>query len=136
MALTGQTPGIPDYTYRGLLNMNNDASGLTASLRNVKDGLGNNSGIRLSTAEFEYSGIFTFASKTANTLIYLNASKQVTSLANAAGFLTNDGAGNFSYTSPSASITIDTTAITSGTAGRLLFESATNKVSESANLGI
>jgi len=81
MALTGQTPGIPDYTYRGLLNMNNDASGLTASLRNVKDGLGNNSGIRLSTAEFEYSGIFTFASKTASTLIYLNASKQVTSLA-------------------------------------------------------
>jgi len=33
-----------------------------------------------------------------------------------------------------AGITIGTTPITSGTAGRLLFESATNKVSESANL--
>ena len=136
MALTGQTPGIPDYTYRGLLNINNDALGLTASLRNVKDGLGNNSGIRLSTAEFEYSGIFTFASKTASTLIYLNASKQVTSLANAAGVLTNDGAGNFSYAAVASGITIDTTAITSGTAGRLLLESATNKVTESANLAV
>jgi hypothetical protein len=133
MALTGQTPGIPDYTYRGLLNLNNDALGLTASLRNVKDGLGNNSGIRLSTAEFEYSGIFTFASKTASTLIYLNASKQVTSLANAAGVLTNDGAGNFSYSAGSSGIVINTTPITSGTDTYLLFQ-ASGKVSQSANL--
>jgi len=137
MALTGQTPGIPDYTYRGLLNMNNDASGLTASLRNVKDGLGNNSGIRLSTAEFEYSGIFTFASKTASTLIYLNASKQVTSLAAGTdGQVLTLASGLPSWASPASGITIDTTAITSGTEGRLLFESATNKVSESANLAV
>jgi hypothetical protein len=133
MALTGQTPGIPDYTYRGLLNLNNDALGLTASLRNVKDGLGNNSGIRLSTAEFEYTGIFTFASKTASTLIYLNASKQVTSLANAAGALTNDGAGNFSYAAGSSGITIGTTPITSGATTRLLYQDG-SVVQESANL--
>lgn len=109
---------------------------ISGSLQDVKDAAATNTGIKLSNTTFEYTGIFTFASKTASTLIYLNGSKQVTSLANSAGVLTNDGAGNFSYTSPSASITIDTTAITSGTAGRLLFESATNKVTESANLAV
>lgn len=133
---TGKTPGIPDYTYKGLIHIATANTGLTGSLQDIQDGLGNNSGIRLSTAEFEYTGIFTFASKTASTLIYLNSSKQVTSLANSAGVLTNDGSGGLSWGAASSGITIGTTPITSGTAGRLLFESATNKVSQSSNLAV
>lgn len=58
---------------------------------------------------------------------------------NSPKFKIGNGTSNWVATDyhPDASgITIDTTAITSGTAGRLLFESATNKVSESANLAV
>lgn len=51
--------------------------------------------------------------------------------------LQTDGSGNTSWVAQSGGaggITIDTTAITSGTAGRLLFESSTNKVTESSLL--
>ena len=55
---------------------------------------------------------------TASTFVYSNASQQLTSLANAVGVLTNDGAGNFSYSAAgSGTVTsIATTApITGGT---------------------
>lgn len=132
-ALTGLTVGTPDDSYKGLLHFARNGV-INGTLNDIQDGMGTNVGLRISTTEIEHTGIFTFASKTASTLIYLNASKQVTSLANAAGVLTNDGAGNFSYAAGSSGIVINTTPITSGAANRLLFESATNKVSESADL--
>lgn len=52
--------------------------------------------------------------------------------ANASGVLTNNGSGTLSWAAAGSGITIDSTAITSGTAQRVLFESATNKVSEAA----
>jgi len=110
---------------------------ISASLQDVKDAAATNTGIKLSNTTFEYTGIFTFASKTASTLIYLNASKQVTSLAAGTdGQVLTLASGLPSWASPASGITIDTTAITSGTAGRLLFESATNKVTETANLAV
>ena len=42
------------------------------------------------------------SSLTASTVIYSNASKQITSLANAAGYLKNDGAGALSYDTPAS----------------------------------
>jgi hypothetical protein len=48
--------------------------------------------------------------------------------------LQTDGTGVTSWVAGGGGVTIDTTAITSGTAGRLLFESATNKVTESSLL--
>ena len=53
---------------------------------------------------------------------------------NANGYLKNDGSGNLSWGTVSTGITIGTTAITSGTVGRVLFEGTGNVVSESANL--
>jgi len=53
---------------------------------------------------------------------------------NASEFLQTDGSGNLTWAAGGGGVTIDSTAITSGTAGRLLFESATNKVTESASL--
>ncbi len=74
---------------------------------------------------------------TANTVVYSGASSVLTSLAipAATSLLQQTAAGVLSWvTASSASgITIDTTAITGGTAGRVLFESATNKVSEDAD---
>jgi len=110
---------------------------ISASLQDVKDAAATNTGIKLSNTTFEYTGIFTFASKTASTLIYLNASKQVTSLAAGTnGQVLTLAAGLPAWAAPASGITIDTTPITSGTAGRLLFESATNKVTETANLAV
>jgi len=43
------------------------------------------------------TGTTTFSSLTASTVVYLNASKQVTSLANGSGVLTNDGSGGLSW---------------------------------------
>ena len=132
-ALTGLTVGTPDYSYKGLLHFSSNGV-ITGSLLDIQDGMGTNTGLKLSTTNAEYTGIFAFASKTASTLIYLNASKEVTSLANSAGVLTNDGSGGLSWGAGGGGITIGTTAITSGTAGRILFESATNKVSQSSSL--
>ena len=47
--------------------------------------------------------------------------------------LSSTDAGVMSWATISGGITIDTTAITGGAANRILFESSTNKVSESAN---
>jgi len=50
--------------------------------------------------------------------------------ANAAGVLTNNGSGTLSWGAAGSGITIGTTAITSGTATRLLYETAGNVVGE------
>lgn len=51
---------------------------------------------------------------------------------NASGVLTNNGSGTLSWAAAGSGITIDSTAITSGKSHRVLFESATNNVSEAA----
>jgi len=50
--------------------------------------------------------------------------------ANSSGVLTNDGAGNLSWGAGGSGITIGTTTVTSGTATRLLYETAGNVVGE------
>ena len=50
--------------------------------------------------------------------------------ANSSGVLTNDGAGNLSWGAGGSGLTIGTTAIASGTGGRLLYETAGNVVGE------
>lgn len=50
--------------------------------------------------------------------------------ANSSGVLTNDGAGNLSWGAGGSGLTIGTTAIASGTATRLLYETAGNVVGE------
>jgi len=47
--------------------------------------------------------------------------------------LQTDGSGNLSFVTITSGITIDSTAITSGAATRILFENASNQVSSSAN---
>lgn len=46
----------------------------------------------------------------------------------------NDGAGNWSWVSPSSGLIVGTTAISSGTGTRLLFESSGNILAETANM--
>jgi len=67
---------------------------------------------------------------TASTVVYLNASNQLISLANGSGVLTNDGSGGLTWAAASSGITINSTVITGGTAGRVLFENASNQVSQ------
>lgn len=49
-------------------------------------------------------------------------------------FMQTDGAGNISFATVSAGLTVGTTAITSGTSGRLLFEGSGNVLQEDAGL--
>ncbi|HRB54025.1 MAG TPA: hypothetical protein PLD87_10145 [Bacteroidia bacterium] len=76
---------------------------------------------------------FTLDYGTASTVVYLNASKQLISLANGSGALTNDGSGGLTWAAASSGITINSTTITGGGANRILFENSSNKVSESVN---
>jgi len=87
---------------------------ISGSLQDVKDAAATNTGIELSNTTFKYTGIFTFASKTASTLIYLNASKQVTSLAAGTdGQVLTLASGLPSWAAaPATSIGIGTTPIT------------------------
>ena len=52
--------------------------------------------------------------------------------ANASGVLTNNGSGTLSWGAGGSGITIDSTVITGGTVQRILFENASNQVSESS----
>lgn len=54
-ALTGRKPGAPDNTYEGLLNVDH-AGGIDTTLREVQDGLGNNSALMLSTSRVAIAG--------------------------------------------------------------------------------
>ncbi len=138
--LTNWTPGAPNatyptkvYSYKGLIHFVDNA-GITGSLQALADGLGNTVGIKISSTEMAIENPIAFTNLTASTFAYLNASKKLTSLANGVGVLTNDGSGNFTWGAGGGGITINSTAITSGTAGRILFENASNQVSEAAGL--
>ncbi len=77
-----------------------------------------------------------FSTYAAGDLIYASAINTLSKLAAGSnGDVLTLAGGVPSWSAPAGGgITIGTTSITSGTAGRILFESATNKVSESANL--
>jgi hypothetical protein len=49
---------------------------------------------------------------TASTFVYLNASKEIVSLANSAGFLINNGSGTFSYSALTGDVTTSSAAAT------------------------
>lgn len=71
---------------------------------------------------------------TASTVVYLDASKNLISLANGTGVLTNNGTGTLSWAAASSGITIGTTTITSGTANRVLYQSSVGAtVTQTAN---
>ena len=78
--LTNKTPGTPDFTYLGLLHLEANTA-ITSLLQKIQDGEGNNTGMEISTTDFKYTGNLTLASLTASTLVYLNASKKLVSLA-------------------------------------------------------
>ena len=61
---------------------------------------------------------------TASTVVYLNASKQLISLANGTGVLTNNGSGTLTWAAASSGITVGTTTITSGTSLRIPYNLA------------
>jgi hypothetical protein len=48
--------------------------------------------------------------------------------------LSTNGTGTLSWTNNDSGLTVDSTAITSGTAGRVFFQNASNQLSQSANL--
>ena len=136
-ALTGLTVGTPDNSYLSLIKFTDNAP-LTASLKSLSDGQGNVLGIKLSTTQISIDSPIIFSSLTASKLVYLNGSSILTTIADGSNgqVLTTDGAGGYSFTTVAGGggITINSTAITSGTAGRILFENASNQVSEAAGL--
>lgn len=69
----------------------------------------------------------------ASTVVYLDGSKNLVSLENGSGVLTNNGSGVLSWTTPSSGITVGTTTITSGTSNRILYQSAGGVVTQKAN---
>jgi len=77
--LTGKTPGVADYTYKGILNFENSGSGITSVLQSIQDGLGNNTGIKLSTTVMQYSGIINLVNESINGLLFLNTNKDISS---------------------------------------------------------
>ena len=133
-ALTNKTPGTPDFTYLGLLHLEANTQ-ITSLLQKIQDGGGNDTGLEVSTTALKYTGNLTLASLTASTLVYLDSAKKLVSLAaGSAGDVLTLAGGLPTWAAPATGITIDTTAITGGGTGRILFESGTNKVSESADL--
>ncbi len=135
-ALTGKTVGSPDFTYLGLLHFE-DNSEITGSLKKIQDGDGNDTGIELSTAKLKYTGTFVLQSLTASKLIYLNASKEIVNVTGGSdGDVLTLASGLPAWVTPSSGITIDTTPITGGASGRILFESASGKVTESSTFKI
>lgn len=142
--LTNWTPGTPNTTYptkvnsyKGLLHFVDNA-GQTASLQAIADGLGNSTGIKISDTQISIEKAFILSSLTASKLVYLNASNILTTIADGTvgQALVTNGAGVYSFATIAGGggITINSTAITSGTAGRILFENASNQVSEAAGL--
>ena len=91
----------------------------------------------ITTANTSTSAHGFFPKLTSNTVYYVSNAGALTALALGASgtVLTSNGATSApTFTAPAGGgITINSTAITSGTAGRLLFENASNQVSESAS---
>jgi hypothetical protein len=59
----------------------------------------------------EFIGLVKLTDLTASTLTYLNASKEIVSLANAGGLLLNNGSGTLSYTTLSGDGTVDSSGV-------------------------
>ena len=131
------TAGAPDHTYYSLLKFG-DNNKLDATLRALSDGQGNDIGIKISTTQVSIDSALVMSSLTASKLVYLNASNILTTIADGTvgQALVTDGAGVYTFATVAGGggITINSTAITSGTAGRILFENASNQVSEAAGL--
>ena len=131
------TAGAPDHTYYSLLKFG-DNNKLDATLRALSDGQGNDIGIKISTTQVSIDSTLIMGSLTASKLVYLNASKELVTIADgtAGQVLQTNGAGVYTFATVAGGggITINSTAITSGTAGRILFENASNQVSEAAGL--
>ena len=103
-ALTGKIVGTPDNSYLSLLHLSsNDIIGVTG--QKIQDGGGNDTGLTISTTLLEYANTLKLSGLTASTLLALNASKEVVSIANSAGFAYNDGAGNISWGAIAAPLT-------------------------------
>ena len=129
--LTSKTPGTPDFTYLGLLHLEANTE-ITSLLQKIQDGGGNDTGLEISTTALKYTGNLTLASLTASTLVYLDSNKKLVSLAaGSAGDVLTLAGGLPTWAAPATGITIDTTPITGGGSGRILYESTTGKVSES-----
>lgn len=132
--LTSKTPGTPDFTYLGLLHLEANTQ-ITSLLQKIQDGGGNDTGLEVSTTALKYTGNLTLASLTANTIVYLDTNKKLVSLAaGSTGDVLTLAGGVPTWSAPASGITIGTTPITGGGSGRILFESATGKVSEDSNL--
>lgn len=134
--LTSKTPGTPDFTYLGLLHLEANTQ-ITSLLQKIQDGGGNDTGLEVSTTALKYTGNLTLASLTANTIVYLDTNKKLVSLAaGSAGDVLTLAGGVPTWVAPASGITINTTPITGGGSGRILFESATGKISESSTFKI
>ncbi len=127
-ALTGLTVGTPDNSYLSLIKFTDNLP-LTASLKSLSDGQGNVLGIKISTSQISIDSPIIFSSLAASKLVYLNGSNILTTIADGTNgqVLTTNGAGGYSFTTVSGGgggVTINTTAITGGTNGRLLYDNA------------
>lgn len=114
--MTNLTNQLPEYTYGDILSTTNTGHGLDTILRNLQDGLGNNSTVTISTIgiNFNRSGGNTFQLDGSN----LTASAAALNAAAAGAILTINGtAGNISANTVSqvATINLIPTAVTPGT---------------------
>lgn len=99
-------------TYQGLLKLANSTTGITSSLQAVEDGLGNNTGLRISTSQLESDNTLSFVPLRAR--FYGNGYSNVTGNQYSAGiqntilttpFYDN---GNYSYSAISLNVVTQT----------------------------
>lgn len=121
------TAGAPDHTYYSLLKFG-DNNKLDATLRALSDGQGNDIGIKISNTQVSIDSTLIMGSLTASKLVYLNASKELVTIADGTvgQALVTNGAGVYSFATIAGGggITINTSVITGGTNGRLLYDNA------------
>lgn len=126
-ALTGLTVGTPDNSYLSLIKFTDNLP-ITASLKALTDGQGNAIGIKFSTTQVSIDNALVMSSLAASKLVYLNASKELVTIADgtAGQVLQTNGAGVYTFATVAGGggITINTTTIASGTSGRLLYDNA------------
>jgi hypothetical protein len=110
-------------TYQGLLKLSDSTTGITSNLQAITDGLGNNTGLRISTNQLEGDGIFTFVPLKAqyygSGYILTNAGQYATELANVICAQPFYDTGNYSYSA--VSIFTSTATSTSDTVEYALY---------------